>query len=162
MSTAKTTALAMHRREYDALNDVLDRVLPEHRDEPGVCGKWSIRQMLAHMSFWNLYPLMMLEYALGGRTFDFDHADDEAVNVRNVAAREGFSFDTLRTEFDVTFQAVMSALEALPDEEFEPDSPLAQMLGDSVDGVFANNTYAHYAEHRFQIEAWLDTADNNA
>jgi len=155
MSTSKTAILAIHRREYDAFNEVLDRVAEDRRNEPGVCGRWSVREILAHMAFWNLYPLMELEYALGGRIANFE-LDDDTINDRNVEARLGFDFDMLRAEFDVTFQAVMSALEALPEEEFGPDSPLEGVLGETIDGTFANNTYAHYALHRLQIESWLD------
>ena len=155
MSTSKTAVLAMHRREYDAFNDVLDRVPVERRTQPGVCGTWSVCEILAHMPFWNLYPLMQLEYALGGRTFDFQ-LDEDTLNQRNVDAREGFNFDMLRAEFDVSFQAVMRALEALPEEEFGPESPLGRVLGDTIDTLFTGSTCAHYASHRLQIEAWLD------
>lgn len=156
MSTSKSAILALHRREYDALNDVLDRVPEERRSEAGVCGRWSVREILAHMSFWNLYPLMELEYALGGRTAKFE-LDDDTINERNIEARLGFDFDMLRAEFDVTFQAVMGTLESLPEEEFGVDSPLGHVLGETIDGTFANNTYAHYALHRLQIETWLDS-----
>jgi hypothetical protein len=50
----------------------------------------------------------------------------------------------------------VNAIEALPDDAFEDGSALEQSLGETVHGVFANNTYEHYPIHEGQLRAYAE------
>ncbi len=141
---------------YTRLQATLSKLTPEQMLEPDVVGFWSVKDVIAHLVFWNRYPVMELQRALEGKPFEFDHSDPDAINARAVAAYEHRSLQETQADFAASFQEVVQAIQALADEDFRPESDLERRLDDSVAGVFSNNTWEHYALHREQIEAWMN------
>lgn len=143
--------------EYQRLQATLAELTPAQMLEPGAVGFWSVKDMLAHLIFWNRYPVDELNAALHGQPMVFDHSDPDGINARAVALYQDRSLQNVLFDLNHTFRAIFGAIGALPDDAFTPDNALEQVLGDRVSGAFANNTYEHYALHDAQIRAWIAT-----
>lgn len=141
--------------EYEWLQTTLAKLTPEQMLEAGVVGYWSVKDVIAHLVFWNRYPVTELEHALAGKPFAFDHSALDEHNARAVAAYANRSLEETLADFEATFQQVVQAIEALPDAAFEPDSELERRLDDTIAGAFGNNTWEQYHEHGEQIRAWI-------
>lgn len=111
-------SLARLQRGYTALFALVDD-FPEHRrDEPGACGEWSPRQILAHLSGWMVEAAARFAAIQAGDRanvqYDVD-GDHAAFNRESVNARAALTWDEtvddLRSSF-ATFTTVAGALPA--------------------------------------------------
>lgn len=149
--------LARLEREKGRLDAVLDRLTPEQLAAPDLIRDWSITDLLAHLIAHEQRALREIEHALRGDRLAIDHAANDAFNEAAVAAYRAHPFAIVRNAWDASYQAVVTAVAALPDAAFDPAGEIVATLEDSIDGALGNNTYGHYAEHRREIEAWLAT-----
>jgi hypothetical protein len=60
--------------------------------------------------------------------------------------------DTLAA-WERSYRQVVEVVKALRESDFRPGNRLEQLLGDTINGTLANNTYAHYAKHLPRLEA---------
>lgn len=144
--------------EYTALLSLLDSLTPAQRTTPAVIGTWSVKDMLAHLIYWNRRPTDEISAALNGYSFAYDQRHDDIINAETVSANRGRAWEDVMTDFKRSFRAVVALVEMMPEEAFDDGGEVVQRLGNSIDDVLAIDTYAHYAEHRAQIEAWLADA----
>lgn len=141
--------------EYTALLSLLDSLTPAQRTTPNVIGTWSVKDMLAHLIYWNRRPTDEISAALNGYAFAYDQRDDDIINAETVSANRGRAWEDVMADFQRSFRAVVALVEMMPEEAFDEGGEVMQRLGNSLDDALAIDTYAHYAEHRVQIEAWL-------
>jgi uncharacterized protein (TIGR03083 family) len=143
-------------RENDRLLKTILRLTLDQMTQPGTIGDWSVKDVLAHLIFWNHFVVDELQAALAGKTLEFDHSDTDAVNERAVARYRDHSFMEVSSRYSESFREVMRTVWSLPDRAFEPGSSVERALGDTIAGALHNNTYDHYALHCAQIETWLE------
>ncbi len=116
----------------------------DRTDEPGVCGEWSARQMVAHMAAWDWEGerhFRELHSGTAGQTYDV-----EAFNMAAVEERRGQTWEETLDELrraNMTFAASLANVSA-GDRETNPQ--YATWLGAIV---------GHYEEHTAQIRTWL-------
>ncbi len=79
---------------------------------------------------------------------DSEQAIDEW-NAREAAARKDKSLTELRQEWERSYAAARSALEAFPEVKLEVET-----RGTPTYFRFGGDTFAHYKEHAVQIRAW--------
>jgi hypothetical protein len=120
-------------------------------------GDWSITDLLAHLIAHEQRAVREIEHALRGERLEIDHAANHAFNEAAVAAYRAQPCAIVRKAWDTSYQAVVTAVAALPDAAFDPAGEIVAALEDSIDGALGNNSYGHYAEHRREIEARLAT-----
>jgi hypothetical protein len=151
----RQTILGYLNREYTALRSYLDRLTEEDAYRSGVVGYWSTHNVVAHLIYWNRYPVDELKAAQRGEEFVFPFDDTDDANEAAVDAAETTPWPALLAEFEQTYQIVRQTLEALPDVDFTQDSALTDILGDSIAGSFGNNTWEHYELHREDLMEWM-------
>jgi uncharacterized protein (TIGR03083 family) len=159
--TAKAELLRRLVDEQNRFVSLLDGLTPQQYLEPCVIGGWSIRDLLAHLIAHEQRALLELAFAQRGETFAIDHAMGNAFNGGAAMACRPLDPIVLRAAWERSYQQVVDAVAALSDDEFLPSSPLGLALGDSIDGALGNNTYGHYAEHRVDVERWLELGGAN-
>lgn len=152
---SRAELLSRLARDHQLLEATLAALTPRQHSAPGVLGKWSVKDILAHLIAHEQQALDELRDARLGERIEIDHASLDLFNAEAVRASHARSYDEVHASWNASYREVVAAVETLPDEDFAPDSPIAQTLGDSIDGALGNNTYAHYAEHRAEIEHWL-------
>jgi hypothetical protein len=141
--------------EYTRLMRVIQVLDAAQMVTAGVLGEWSVKDILAHLIFWTRFPVIEVSAALRGAPLAFDHSDSAAINAQSVALYEFSPAQDAVRDFVSAFWATMQFLRDLPESAYEPGGPVEQLLGDTLSGAFANNTWEHYALHRVDIEAWL-------
>ncbi len=141
--------------EQRRLLDTLSHVKPEQHAQSGVVGIWSVKEMLAHLIFWNAFALQELQAAVAGKTVPHPEGTGDEINARAVAAYADWSADAVQQAFEQSCTEVLDTVKHLPDSAFEADSSIEQMLNETVHGALANNTYEHWPIHEAQIRAWL-------
>jgi len=143
-------------REHDRLLKTVFRLTLDQMTQSGVAGEWSVKDVLAHLIFWNNFVVGELQAALVGKTWEFDNSDTDTANEQAVARYRDQSFMEVILCYSESVSEVVRMVWSLPDRAFEPGSSVERTLGDTVAGALNNNTYDHYALHREQIEMWLE------
>jgi len=122
--------------------EALDLVDPFRRDEKVLDDNWSIKDLVAHTTFWDAEVLTDIQRWRHGRppvSNDWQRMNDE-----NYAAHRDRPYDLIRVEMHLVHQIVRDAIAQLP----------ADLPAELIERI-AVDTWDHYDEHTQQIEAWL-------
>lgn len=168
IKTRKDIFLARLLRERDKFEVLLNRVGYARRMTlKGVSGKWSVKDMLAHILAYEQYIADRMNEILHGEEYvpcrtqnaldafldeygypDFGSLllDDDAPNEWVTEKYKNVSLEDIVAQELQAFASVVSFLEKLPEEIID-----RHHLYDRI----ANNTYRHYREHMMDIKHWL-------
>jgi uncharacterized protein (TIGR03083 family) len=119
--------------------------------EPGVVGEWSIRDLIAHVTWWEEEALSHLPTILaGGRPVRYSvaYGGIDAFNARRTEQRRELSLDEVRAAFVATHRRLVDYLRGVPPEELKGDSRFRRRL--------RLDTYGHYPIHAADIRAWRE------
>src|SRR5690348_17024636 len=153
-ATRLADILQTERAQWNAL---LAQVGPDRMEIPGVEGTWSVKQIVAHLTW---YEQAVVD---GARqitsTGTFTRANDglgmDKRNVRIAAESRTRSVAEVLAEADDVFDQMLKVIAACPDALLNN----AKLLGlpDDVPPWMrvANNSYLHYQQHEQSIRAWL-------
>ncbi len=124
---------------------------PDEMQRPGMHGGWSVKDVVAHLIFWERRMLEHVPKLLAG--FQFPPMELDALNAQVYAENRDRPPDDLLAEFGDLFPAVIVGVEALSDAD------LARRVG-ALDGAalwqyVADNTCGHYEEHLPDLRAWV-------
>ena len=166
--THKEIFLARLLRERDKFELLLNRVGYARRMTlKGVTGKWSIKDMLAHILAYEQYIADRMNEILHGEEYapcktqnaldafldeygypDFGSPllDDDAPNEWVTEKYKTVSLDDIVAQELQAFAAIVTSLEKMSEDMLN-----RHLLYDRI----ANNTYRHYREHSADIKRWL-------
>lgn len=120
----------------------LEQVDRTRRTEPGVCGHWSVKDLIAHIALWESeIPEHIQRWELGLPIADLDI---DALNAAIVAEQHARSYALVRMDMHRAHQMAMTAIRAV---DREPDDDLRSRI--------SCETWDHYPEHTEQILAWI-------
>ncbi len=149
--TTKAAVLEQVRAMYAALDEATAPILPAQMSVPGVNGAWSVKDTLAHLTFWHRNLLARLDGIATGQTFNSDTAiDDDTWNRRCFVANRDRALDDLLADLWRTQRAILTALDPLPEAVFFTAGAHGGSLWEATDGTIIG----HYPEHIAQIERW--------
>ncbi|CAN5466447.1 hypothetical protein BH09CHL1_BH09CHL1_05070 [soil metagenome] len=114
----------------------IDSLSEEEQLTPGVCGKWSVRDMMAHVDGWDLHAALVAEQAAGSSIED---AELRGTNRRSAARYAGLSLEESRALMEQSHSDLLQRLRAIG--EIEPK-------------WVAEDTYRHYPDHVDHILEW--------
>jgi hypothetical protein len=121
---------------------------------------WSLKDVLAHITFWESYALTRLQQATHGRTPELygDVSEDQinAINQGALDAGRAKSLDLVKDEFARIHRDLLDAIQAIPADE---DDPWWALWPEPhvPKRLIAYNTWDHYAEHLDTVRAWKDS-----
>jgi hypothetical protein len=149
------------RTERAQWNALLAQVGPQRMEIPGVEGTWSVKELVAHMTW---YEQAVVD---GARqitsTGTFTRANDglgmDERNTRVAAESRARSVDDVLAAANDVFDQMLKVIAACPDDLLNN----AKLLGlpDDVPPWMrvANNSYLHYQQHAQSIQVWLAQHD---
>jgi uncharacterized protein (TIGR03083 family) len=144
---AEVASVEEARRRVDASWDgwlaALDGVPEERLTEPGVCGDWSVKDLIGHVAYWDDDALADVERIMKGRGLVAGTADER--NATAAAANAARSLDELRAEMAQTHETVVGVLRGL-----DPDDPRTLRICREV----AEDTWEHYDDHAAEVRSW--------
>lgn len=150
--TTKAELVERVRAMYAALDEATAPILPTQMDVPGVNGAWSVKDEIAHLTFWHRNLLARLHGAVTSQPPSDTALDDDTWNRRAFDANCRRVPDDVLADLWRTQQAVLDAIEALPETIFFTAGAHGGALLESADGAILG----HYPEHIEQIERWRD------
>lgn len=128
--------------EYETLKALIDSLAVEQMVKPNVVGTWSIKDVIAHLVYWNMLPVREIKAALNGEdpatviaVEDDDTLHEEAVNKTNaevVDASLNQSVGDALADFVHSYQLVVKTVMELPDHAFIAGGDFERLLGDSI------------------------------
>jgi hypothetical protein len=148
----KAELLERVRAMYAALDAATEPILPAQMDVPGVNGAWSVKDELAHMTFWHRNLLARLHGVATGEQSGGTAIDDDTWNRRAFDANRHRALDDIFADLWRAQQATLDALDALPETMLFAAGAHGGALWEAADGT----VLSHYPEHIEQIERWRD------
>jgi hypothetical protein len=117
--------------------------------EPGVTGKWSVRDIIAHVTWWEEEALEHLPLVLsGGRPprYSAKYGGIDAFNALMTEQKRGLSLaDVLRQQSD-THRRLIDYLQGVPEDQLTGATRFRRRL--------RLDTYGHYPKHADAIRRW--------
>jgi uncharacterized damage-inducible protein DinB len=151
--TRATLLERMHSARAE-LEAVLHDASEERFSRPGVSGDWSIRDLLAHISFWERRTVDRLHKPSDQQPAPMTEATMHALNAEAAAAGSAQPLAAVVAGSDASYQLLLREIEGLSDETLNETERLGPDSGPVWDNI-AGNGYDHYAEHAAEIRAWL-------
>jgi hypothetical protein len=147
--------LQTERAEWNAL---LAQVGPERMEIPGAVGDWSVKQLVAHLSWYEAAIVEGAEQALSTGTFKRRRPEGvsmDEMNARIASESRNRPVSEVLAEADSVFVRLLPLIQACP-ENLLNDPGVLGLPEDMVPWMgVANNSYAHYREHEPDVRAWL-------
>lgn len=138
--------------------DVLNSVEPGYLATPGVSGRWSVKDVVAHVTWYEREMVGLLR----GRSLDSASplwmlGNDER-NQKVYEENRGRALDEVMEEAARIHAELMPLIEALAEEDLHEPSRLS-MPPDWVPWqILRGSTYKHYEEHAQDLREWLERA----
>jgi len=143
----KSSLLRLMQAEHTQLEVLLNTLSEEHLLRPGVTGSWSVKDVLAHLTWWEQDMISEILYGveldpgLGSEPWSTERA-----NALMVEAKRDTSLAEVLAAFHDSYRQTMQMVEGLAEVDLANDELYTHLV---------NNTGNHYAEHRRWIEAGL-------
>lgn len=145
------------RSEWENWERVLALVPRERMSQPGVTGYWSVKDLIAHVTWFERDILSLLrERSMANASALWNLPTDE----RNQAIYDENrtrSLSEVMDEAQRVHAGVMQALAGLLESDLHDPRAFEGMLPDWVPWqILRENTSDHYADHAGQIAGWLE------
>ena len=158
-TTDRLRLLEAIRREREFLLQALAGLTPAEMEAPGTLGAWSIKGLLAHLTYHEETYLAAVDCGARGGTpqhVPYGQPDEiiDAINAEaHEAARDRPLADVL-ADFEAAYTRVLDHVFALSDAQlFTPG--LYPWMGDlTLRDMLVANTCDHYHEHAVQVRQW--------
>ena len=119
--------------------------------EPGVTEDWSVKDILAHVSWWNEEALKHLPHTLQGirppRYKDL-YGGIDAFNAQMTEQKRVLTLSEVQKQLDETHLRLVEYLQSVPEEQIASTPRFARRL--------RLDTYSHYPIHAQAIRKWRE------
>jgi hypothetical protein len=149
----KQQVLNKLEQAWAAFNVSYAGLTDEQMVQPGVTGDWSVKDILAHVSWWEEEALKHLPYILqGGRPprYSLVYGGIDAFNAQMTELKRGLRLAEVRWQLEETHLRLVEYLQGVPEEQFASDTRFRRRL--------RLDTYSHYPIHTRAIREWLEGA----
>jgi uncharacterized damage-inducible protein DinB len=153
MALTREDARESLARERGKLLAALNGLSEDEMARPAAVGRWSVRDVLAHILAWDEEAATRLELLAAGRPQDFARiTNEEELEAWNASAHEryaGLALAEVMRRLEAVQGRILVGLDSLSDERLGTDAgpvPVRHWLPEC--------TYAHEEEHCADILAW--------
>ncbi|MFI5272769.1 MAG: DinB family protein [Ktedonobacterales bacterium] len=152
------------QEERGRWNALLAEVGAERMEVAGVEGTWSVKELIAHLTWYERAIVDGARQVLSTGSFVRPGRPGEMLDERNARiaaeARSRSAGDVL-AEAQQVFVQLLGMVAACPEDLLNDPQCLA-LPGDVLPWMrVANNSYAHYREHEQAIRAWLQRLERD-
>jgi hypothetical protein len=145
------------RTERGRLEETLARLTHAQMLIPGVDGKWSVKDALAHISTWERWMIRWTNSLLRGEKPDTPEPwDIERMNAGTYARVKEIPLAEVLEEFRNSYWDSLALAESLSEEQLQTAHTGTWPMGPLWTGIAANMNW-HYKEHCADIRKWLKT-----
>jgi hypothetical protein len=123
-------------RSWDAWTAALDGIPPERSSEPGVCGYFSVKDLIGHIAFWDEQDLARAHKLARGE--DVQPNDWATMNDREYEAHKDDTLEAQTARMIAAHARLSADVRTL----------------DRLDELKLDDTWDHYDAHRDDILSW--------
>ena len=119
--------------------------------EPGVMGDWSVKDILAHVTWWEEEALKHLPLIIKeGRPprYSTHYGGIDAFNALMTERKRDLSFADVVHQQDAIHRQLITYLQSVPEEHFTQETRFRHRL--------RLDTYSHYPKHAKAIREWRE------
>ena len=147
-------------RRLDGTRQTMEDLLPRIDGSKCIYPRWTIKDMLAHMTGWDDATIDALRAHMAGHppSLDAIRSLDE-YNEHTVSSRADLDYDHVLKEWRLTRQVLRTLIEQMPEEKFI--QPLRVPWGDTATVTFLVDIFRdHEEEHTHDILKWMEHPDH--
>ena len=147
---------ALIRETGTRLDLLIARLSVEEMNRPGVVGVWSVKDVLAHLAYWQRYAADILRAAADGSTPDL--VGDDATERFNASVVKQYyqrPLSRVIAEWHAAREELIDLLEDVSDEDLTDPTRFPWSGGRALLDHIAGSSYAHEQEHIQQIGEWM-------
>jgi uncharacterized protein (TIGR03083 family) len=154
----KAELLEQMRAGRQRLDAALARVADDRWTTPELAGQWSIKDLLAHLGWWEewivgVYATLLRGEAPYARPLDKKAVDD--LNAQALAKSHDRPLAEVRRREEEAYRNLLSAVEKAPEADLFAPGRFAWLQGETLAEWIVNNAYGHYDEHLVDVLRWL-------
>jgi hypothetical protein len=119
--------------------------------EPGVMGDWSVKDILAHLTWWEEEALKHLPLIIKeGRPprYSTQYGGIDAFNALMTERRQVLSLADVLQQQEETHRQLIEYIQSVPEEQFTQETRFRHRL--------RLDTYSHYPKHTKAIREWRE------
>jgi uncharacterized protein (TIGR03083 family) len=159
MQTADLAATI--RQTSGQLERLLAQLSVEQMNRPGAVGVWSVKDVLAHLAYWQRYAAELVACAVRGETPDLEGDDaTERSNASVVAQYYQRPLASVIADWQAAREDLLDQLEELTDADLNNPDRYAWNGGRALLERIAGNSFEHELEHIEQLREWLREMKN--
>lgn len=141
------------RAEWEALLAQIDE---EQMQIPGAAGKWSVKDVIAHVTWGEseIAPVLRTHILAGSDLWDL--SDDERNEIMYQQNKDRPLHDIVNEE-QQAYTALLEAVQALSDEDLNDPHRFKYMPQEWKSWqLIAGNSFKHYEDHMPSLREWLE------
>lgn len=129
---------------------------PEAMLEPGVVENWSLKDLIAHVSFWKADLITVLFNAQVGTTPPGlgRPRDIDAMNAKFYQESQGRTTDQVLADYLGVTRQLVRRITELPEDLLHQPGKFSWDRKMALEDWIASNSYEHEEEHAAEITAW--------
>ncbi len=119
--------------------------------QPGVTGDWSVKDILAHVTWWEEEALKHLPNILKGARrprYSVTYGGIDAFNAQMTELKRDLPLGAVLEQMQATHARLLAFIDSVPEEHFAREGAFRHGL--------RLDTYSHYPEHERAIRAWRE------
>lgn len=129
-------------------------IINEH---PGPEDNRSIKDMIAHITFWEQHGLQDVHLLLDGQdTYDLDDDEVHAINAQVFEQNRDRPLDDILNDWHESLRAIEAVLDHISDDDLNNTAKYANGRGHSILVHLIVDTYGHYADHLQDMRDYAD------
>jgi hypothetical protein len=132
----------------------------EQMQQPGVVGKWSVKDLLAHLGLCEAELITMLWQLKQGQKPSYptlNNADVDRINEKWYQENKSRPLERVRADFLAVRKQTIRQVERYIDSELNDPQRYPVLGGEPLEEWIAGDSYRHEAEHEAQVRAWRGT-----
>jgi hypothetical protein len=117
--------------------------------EPGVTGDWSVKDLIAHVTWWEEEALRHLPLIIAGDRpprYSVAYGGIDAFNAMMAERKRDMSLSDVLTQQDDTHRLLIDFVQSVPEDQFTRETRFRHRL--------RLDTYSHYPIHTRAIQEW--------
>lgn len=151
-----------HQELVEMLEDLPDSLMLE----PGVCGNWSIKDILAHLTYWEGQTITLMFQLKRGienpNTAHFSSKSIDEINDHWQTESQSRPFEIIWDDFTKIRKQTIRRINELDEKDLVQTDRYPCLKGKSLIEIISNNSFEHDEEHADEIREWLDRMDESS
>jgi len=151
----KTTFMKMLQETRGQWEELLAQIDEEHMLQPGATGKWSVKDVIAHVMDGEreLVQIMHTRVVTGSELWNL--SDDERNEIVYQQNRER-PLQEIMSEEQQAYANLLAAAHTRSDDDLNDPHHFQRMPEEWVPWrIFAGNSFKHYQDHMPALRAWV-------